>query len=267
MSDRSPATTHDEYAGFAERYDGFFGAFGEPAPRREAFWRQVLGDAGVRRVLDCACGTGRDAYALARLGFEVTGSDLSEAMLAQAARNLAAAPHPMQMPLLQVDYRQLPETFGPGAFDAVVCLSTSIAHMPDEEQMLRALGSMHGVLRDGGLLVLSQGTTDRQWREKPRFILGVNRADLVRLFVIDYHASGRGARYNILDILPGAGGDAGAAGVMTSWSTDYPLIPLRDDQERLLRAAGFRRVDFYGGWDRQPYDRENSRQLITVAQR
>ncbi len=48
-------------------------------------------------------------------------------------------------------------------------------------------------------MILTQGTTDKQWKEKPRFILAVNRNDFSRVFVIDY--LGWGARYNVLDIL------------------------------------------------------------------
>ncbi len=126
--------------------------------------------------------------------------------------------------------------------------------------MLRAFQSMRGVLRDGGILVLSQGTSDRQWRERPRFIVAVDTADLTRLFVIDYH--GRGASYNILDIGHGAAGPE-----LQVWSTDYALLLLRDDQERLLRAAGFGAVEFFGSHAFDPYDKETSPRLITVAHR
>lgn len=49
-----------------------------------------------------------------------------------------------------------------------------------------------------------------------------------------------------------------------AWGADiYPL--LRDDQEALLKAAGFQAVDFYGGFNFSPYDKETSGSLITVA--
>jgi len=70
--------------------------------------------------------------------------------------------------------------------------------MPNEAEVERALRSMRAVLRPGGILILSQGTTDRQWREQPRFILAFDRPEATRLFVIDY--LGQGARYTILDI-------------------------------------------------------------------
>jgi hypothetical protein len=119
---------------------------------------------------------------------------------------------------------------------------------------------MRGVLREAGILVLTQGTTDRQWKERTRFVLAANTREFSRLFVIDYE--GMGARYNILDIFPGRGPEA-----LKVWSVEYPRILLRDDQERSLRAAGFAAVDFYGSFGFEPYDKEKSRRLVTVAQR
>jgi hypothetical protein len=119
---------------------------------------------------------------------------------------------------------------------------------------------MRGVLRPGGILVLSQGTSDRQWREKPRFIPAVNEPDLTRLFVIDYH--GDGATYHILDIR-----HSDEARDFQVWSVTYPHMYLRDDYERLLEAAGFVDVTCYGSYRFGPYDTETSQRLIVVAQR
>jgi len=176
-------------------------------------------------------------------------------MLARARKNLAA--YDLKVPLRQADYRELPRHFEQPV-DAVVCLSSSILHMPDDEQALRAFRSMQAVLRPGGILVLTQGTTDRQWQEKPRFILAVNTSDFSRLFAIDY--LGQGARYNILDVFHSVGRNE-----LNVWSIEYPRMLLRDDQERLLRAAGFRGVEFYGSYQFALYDKEESRQLIAVA--
>ncbi len=246
----------DLYADFAERYDRFFGRFGEYDAPRVEFFRRLFAENRVRRVLDCACGTGHDLHLFHALGREVTGSDISETMLAQARKNLDEAR--LQIPLRQVDYRELPRHFH-RPFDAVVCLSTSIAHMPNEAEVLRALLSMSSVLRDGGLLILSQGTSDRQWCDKPRFILAVNTPDFSRLFVIDYYAE-HSARYNIVDISHSA-----ETNEMQTWSTDYPCLLLRDGQERLLKAAGFRAMEFYGTYQFDPYDKEVSQRLIVVA--
>ena len=245
----------DLYAGFAARYDLFYGEFGHPAEQEREFFRQLFARQQVKRVLDCACGTGRHLYLFHSLGCQVMGSDLSPSMLAQARKNLDA--HGLQVPLHQVDYRELAQRFEQ-PLDAVVCLSSSILHMPDDEQVLRAFRSMRAVLRSGGILVLTQGTTDRQWQEKPRFILAVNTSDFSRLFAIDY--LDQGALYHILDLFHSTERDE-----LKVWSIEYPRIILRDDQERLLRAAGLHTIEFYGSYQFAPYDKERSQRLIAVA--
>ena len=247
--------SQDLYAGFAGRYDLFHPNFGRHDPTLVSFFRQVFDQNHVRRVLDCACGTGQHLVLFDSLGCDVVGSDISESMLAHARSNLSESR--VRVPLHRVDYRELPGYFSQ-LFDAVVCLSSSILHMPDDTQVARAFKSMHQVLRDGGVLVLTQGTTDRQWRERPRFVLAVNQAGFSRLFVIDYH--GRGARYNVVDTFHGKEAEG-----LKVWRVDYPQVLLRDDLERLLGAADFQPIRFYGSYGFAPYDKEESGRLIAVA--
>jgi len=246
----------DLYAGFAERYDLFHGEFGQHDPEQVGFFQQLFARHGVGTILDCACGTGKHLHMFHSLGYKATGSDISPSMLAQARNNLTNAG--IEVPLHQIDYRELPLHFRT-PFDAVTCLSSSILHMASDEQVLLAFRSMRAVLRPGGILVLTQGTTDRQWAEKPRFILAADTIEFTRLFVIDY--LGTGARYNVVDI--NRGGDGSELEV---WSVDYPHILLQDDQRRLLQAAGFASIQFFGSYRFGPYDKEASPMLIAVAQ-
>ena len=174
---------------------------------------------------------------------------------AQAARNLATAG--LDISLHRADYRELPEHFA-RRFDAVVCLSSSILHMPDEREAMRAFQSMRQVLNPAGILVLTQGTTDKQWREQPRFILAVDQPEFSRLFVIDY--LDRGARYNIVDIV-----HSDDAAMLEIWSVDYPQVLLVEDYRRLLSAADLQPLDFYGSYAFDPYAKRTSDRLIVVA--
>jgi glycine/sarcosine N-methyltransferase len=247
--------TEDAYQGFAERYDLFSEEFGKQSPQRMEFFRRIFRENGISKVLDCACGTGRDLVMFDSLGVEVAGSDISPSMLEQARKNLARLG--LEIPLRQVDFRELPGDFA-GKFDAVACLSSSLLEAGGEKGTLRALRSMYGVLEDKGILVISQGTTDKQWAAKPRFICMVNRPDFSRLLVADY--LDRGARYNILDLFHGAGRDE-----LIVWSKEYPVILLRDDYEALIESAGFSPPHFYGSYTFEPYDKKCSDMLLAVA--
>jgi glycine/sarcosine N-methyltransferase len=237
--------TQDIYKGFAERYDLFFTGEGQPDKEIENFYRKLMADNNVHSVLDCACGTGHDLIMFHGLGCEVVGTDISESMLAQARKNLSEM-H-IEVALENVDYRELPKHFTQ-KFDMVACLSTAIAEMPDRKESLNAFRSMHDTLREGGILVFTQGMTDRQMKIKPRFMPVINNEDFSRIFAIDY--LDKLVRINILDI-----SHSKEKRDFKHWSIEYRTLLLRDEQEYLLKKAGFSKVDFYGTYDFKPYDK------------
>jgi SAM-dependent methyltransferase len=245
----------DKYEDFAERYGLFFDNFDKHDPVLEEFFSKLFTENEVNTVLDCACGTGRDLYLFHSLGCEVSGCDISEAMLGQAQENLSK--NGLDIPVQRADFRELPKHYFT-KFDAVTCLSSSIMEMPNEVEVLEAFRSMRKILNTGGILVLTQGTTDKQWEEKPRFIPAVNTRDFSRVFVIDYNK--KGAKYNILDIF-----HDDETLDFEVWSIDYPRIFLKDDMDRMLKAAGFRSIDYYGTYEFDPYDKEESDVLIVIA--
>ncbi len=245
----------DPYAGFAGRYDIFRGTFGKHRADYRAFFRRVFKINGVHSVLDCACGTGHDLHLFASLGCSVTGSDISPSMLARARTNLRKAG--LSIPLRRVDYRALHRQFK-SEFDAVVCLSSSLLHMENKKEVIRALLSMRLMLREKGVLIITQGTTDRQWREKPRFIVDSSDKGSARLFVIDYLKSG--ARYNVLDIVREKPNPE-----LLVWSVEYKQMLLKDDYAKLLALAGYAKSRFYGSYRFEPYSKATSDVLICVA--
>lgn len=94
-----------------------------------------------RRALDAACGTGRQEHRLLNLGYEVTGVDVTPAMLDMARRN-----HP-DVTYLHGDLRSLPVS--DSYFDLV--LSTlAITHVPELEQVVAELAR---VTRPNGTIV------------------------------------------------------------------------------------------------------------------
>jgi ubiquinone/menaquinone biosynthesis C-methylase UbiE len=240
----------DPYRGFAERYDWMK----EHDPAREQFFRQLFAEHGASTVLDCACGTGRDLITFHRIGMEVCGSDLSDAMLAQARKRIEEA-H-LDISIRKASYSELPRLWD-GRFDAVVCLSNSVNEALEDAETLRALRSMRAVLRPGGILVLDQGQTDSSMRDPPRFVPVVNNRDFTRFFVIDYAQDIQ--TVHIFDFVH----SDEACGFQQA--TVRLRIRLRDSWDEILRQAGFVDVAFFGDWDGTPYDKASSRRLIVVA--
>ncbi|MGW6903408.1 class I SAM-dependent DNA methyltransferase [Streptomyces sp. NPDC054940] len=101
------------------------------------------------RVLDMGCGTGRDAAHLHSVGRAVTGADLSEAMLAHA-RAHHPGPAYVRADLHGFALRDLGRD---DAFDAVVCLDSSLLYCHTNDQLDGFLASCRHALAPGGLLI------------------------------------------------------------------------------------------------------------------
>lgn len=124
-----------------------------------------LGEFGPdAKILDCACGIGTDAVALAERGHRVWASDGSGAMVAEARRLVARAG--VAVPVEECLWDDLPRCFGE-RFDLVLCLGNSISHLPGDG-MLPAFRGMAEVLREGGNLILNARNWEKLRREQPR---------------------------------------------------------------------------------------------------
>jgi len=240
----------DPYETLAARYDRMT----QENPRRLAFFRKLFTHRSVRSVLDCACGTGHDLIAFHRMGLEVEGSDLSDAMLTQARTNLARAR--ITLSLRQIDVRKLASGTS-RRFDAVVCLSNAINELLDDADVVCALEQMRAVLHAGGIVVLDQGQTDASMRNPPHYAPIVNEPDFTRVFVMDYDDTLM--TVHILDFTHTM------AETRFEESTVRLRIRLESDWSRLLHEAGFSAVDLYGNWSGAPYDPETAQRLVIVA--
>jgi SAM-dependent methyltransferase len=165
-----------------ETWDAFFSdfylrAYADEARQGEAE-AQALAAARLARcpdggdVLDVPCGFGRHTVPLARAGYRAVGVDRSPALLAEAQRRAAGERWPK---LVRADYRELP--FAEAAFDAAVCLFTSLGYLGDEQDA-RVLAEIGRVLRPGGRLVIETMHRDllvREFREHDWRLLGEGR--------------------------------------------------------------------------------------------
>jgi glycine/sarcosine N-methyltransferase len=118
-------------------------------------------------VLDCSCGIGTQAIALATRGHRVAGTDLSAAAVRRAVREATA--RGVHLPAAVADMRRLP--FGDARFDVVVCADNALPHLLTAEDLHTALAGMRRVLRGGGLLLISVRPYDEILRTRPRTTL------------------------------------------------------------------------------------------------
>jgi SAM-dependent methyltransferase len=119
-------------------------------------------------VLDCACGIGRDAMALARAGYQVCASDASPVLVAEAQRRAQHAR--LAIAFATCQWEDLPQRFAK-RFALVLCTGNSISHCRDRAAMVRALRAMRAVLVPEGTLILDTRNWEKLRREQPRLSL------------------------------------------------------------------------------------------------
>lgn len=228
--------------------------------REMPFLDGFLSQRGAHRVLDVACGTGHHAIALAKRGYEVLGVDVSEGMIAKARANARTAGGAARFQ--QAGFGELIHVVTE-PFDAVLCLGNSLPSVLSEAELRSALADMGEALAPDGSLIIQNLNYDRVWPRRQRFMpLETHRdGDEEWLFFrfVDFHHET--LTFNMI-VLHGQDG---------TWDFRAEATDLRPifshDLRRLLEEAGFASMEFFGDYDHNPYDKQESGDLIVVARR
>jgi SAM-dependent methyltransferase len=130
-----------------------------PLAEREVAWYRRHARESGGPVLELACGTGRLLRALAEDGHDVTGLDLSKAMLALAREHAAGAPAEVRerIRLVKGDMADFAlET----RFALVIVADNSFRELETREDLVRCLRCVRGHLRPGGRLLVTERRFD-----------------------------------------------------------------------------------------------------------
>lgn len=117
----------------------------------------------VQTVLDVSCGIGTQSIGLARLGFQVTGSDLAPGAVSRAKDEASARALPISFSVC--DMREAHSHHGNG-FDVVLSADNSVPHLLNDQEILKALRAMHDCLRPGGGCIVTVRDYDIEQRGK-----------------------------------------------------------------------------------------------------
>jgi glycine/sarcosine N-methyltransferase len=156
----------DQYGAFATDYEWLFSDARLSGDPQIDELMPILTAFHKPRILDCSCGTGIAALALARRGYQVLGTDASSGMVMRARAH--AAEQNLQVPFEVCAWEFLPATIQKPV-DVVLCLGNSLGHCRDEHEMLRSLQGMRAVLREGGRLVIESHSWERLHADRVRF--------------------------------------------------------------------------------------------------
>jgi len=168
MDDFYGDLAHDYEWLFPDETVGRLGRFGATSPGSQALLEAVVKTLGPGSpVLDCACGIGADAMALARSGLVITASDGSQAMVAETRRR--SEQYGIAMTVSQSKWQELPNRV-PGPFELVLCLGNSIVHTETRTNMVTALEGMKKVLSPAGTLVVDSRNWELLYESRPRIV-------------------------------------------------------------------------------------------------
>lgn len=103
---------------------------------------------GSLRIADCACGTGEITIRLAKMGYTLTGIDISEDMLRIAAEK--ARKSALKLPFICQNMAEL-QLHRPQ--DAIVCACDGVNYLDSLEQVGRFFFAAYAVLKPNGLLL------------------------------------------------------------------------------------------------------------------
>ena len=129
-----------------------------------ALLRPVIGEGQGQAVLDCSCGWGKQAVALAKLGWQVSACDVSETSL-EFARQLARR-EDVPVDFRFCDMRDLVNEYHQ-QFDWVVSCY-ALYEIPTRAEIRRAVQGMFHALKPGGKCYLRFRDMDFLMEEQPR---------------------------------------------------------------------------------------------------
>lgn len=161
--------TQTFYDSLASRYDKLFLDWQTATQEQAVILNRLFSENGfdnTARILDCACGIGTQAVGLARLGYSVTASDISEGALSEAKER--AEKNHAAIRFAHGDFRALSETFSE-LFDIVICMDNALPHMLSENALETAVASMTNQIVPGGMLVASIRDYDALLTDKPPY--------------------------------------------------------------------------------------------------
>jgi hypothetical protein len=223
----------------ARAYDRSVAAMFDPAVVEPAV--ELLSElAGDGRALEFAIGTGRIALPLAARGIDVSGIELSEAMVEQLRQKPGG--------------RNLPVTIGDmasarvdGRFRLVYLLFNTIGNLTTQEQQVACFANAAVHLESGGHFVIEVGVPELR-RLPPGERHVVFHADAGDWGIDEYDAGSQGLVSHHLR-RDGSG--------LRHWAIPFRYV-WPAELDLMARLAEMTLASRWAGWDRQPFDHEST---------
>ena len=202
------------------------------------------------KVLDLCCGIGRISSELARMGFAVTGVDITESFLNTAKED--AEHENLNIEYIHADAREFVRS---EYFDTIVNLYISFGYFTDQKDDLKVLRNVYKSLKNGGTFIIEtlgketvvRDFVEAEWFERTGYTV------LTEYEPLDSWTFLKNRWIIIKD---------GQRVEKIFTQRLYSASELR----AILQEAGFNKVEIYGDWDESPYDYKANK-LIAVCRK
>jgi ubiquinone/menaquinone biosynthesis C-methylase UbiE len=253
---REDAVTPIEfYSALCDNYD-LMTRFEQRLENQRQIIQELVQRYRISSVIDVGCGSGVHAILLAEADVEVVAVDPTPELIEQAQTNAEKAG-------VQVDWRvasldNLATTVS-GRFDAILCLGNTLSHILTQNELMRSLEGVRGLMTDGAVLLVQLLNYDRVLSKRER-VVGIHRAG-DHEFVRFYDFADPRLFFNILII---------------EWQDDKAdhrlitteLYPWRSRElSQMLETAGFKDVNLLGDLRGTPFHPDESSNLVIEARR
>lgn len=238
--------------------------------RELPFFRTAFEEVGAKRVLDVGAGSARHSIAFACWGLEIDAIDPDDSMLEQAESNALTAASRIEdaggtLRVVRGGFGDL-EAMGYSGADALTCTGNALPHVAGLDGLRETLRDFSAVLKPGGALVLHFLNHQRLLDTKQRTIMPVVREvpEGTRVFVrvVDFpEDGGEFLGFDFVTLVRSQSGEWTCA----SRRSAHTLITA-ETLVRELEAAGFDRVELFGGHDRHALS-DADESLLALARR
>ncbi len=222
---------------------------------------QKYASGKITRLLELACGTGRHAFELEKLGYQVVATDYSKDLLAVAERNAKELKSKIDFRYQDIREISLPDE----PFDAAYCLFDSIGYVQSNQAMQQVLAGVHRHLRENGLFIFEfwhaaamlrnyEPRRERRWKTKSGELV---RVSSTRLDVPKQLAE---VTYEFQEV--------GADGRKETFSeTQVNRYFLVQEMVLFLESRGFEPLDWLAAYQLEQPITEDTWHILAIARR